>query len=51
MKINFDKSFEKQMMKFGLLPNIISGIIVMPYIFCFAGVKFSQFPISFFMEC
>lgn len=48
MKINFDKSFEKQMMKFGLLPNIISGIIVMPYIFCFAGVKFSQFPISFF---
>ena len=25
MKINFDKSFEKQMMKFGLLPNIITN--------------------------
>ncbi len=44
----FSKTFEKQMMNSGWLPNIISGFIVMPYIFCYSGVKFNHFLISLF---
>ena len=44
--MSFPKTLEKQMMASGLMPNMISGAIMMPYIFCYSGVGFSNMIIS-----
>lgn len=38
------KDLEKQMMASGLLPNMISGALMMPYIFFFSGVQINLVP-------
>src|SRR5574344_146691 len=44
--MSFPKTLEKQMMASGLMPNMISGAIMMPYIFFYSGVGFSNMIIS-----
>lgn len=43
MKIT-KKNLEKQMMASGFLPNMLSGLIVMPYIFIYSGVSTNLIP-------
>ncbi len=43
MKIT-KKNLEKQMMASGFLPNMLSGLILMPYIFIYSGVSTNLIP-------
>ena len=41
-----ENNLEKQSMKYGFAPNMISGAILMPYIFLFAAIPLRTIPLS-----